>query len=93
MNNELSHIEQLLRNCQCQEALQAIEEYLSRGDVPNAAEAYYLRGNAYRQLSDWRLALNSYNRAIELDAQSPAVTARQSLIEILDFFNHDLYNP
>ena len=55
--------------------------------------AYYLRGNAYRQQGNWRMAINSYLEAIELDPDGPAVMAYNNAQEILAFFNKDLYNP
>lgn len=56
------------------------------------AEAYYLRGNAYRKLSNWQAALNDYQRAIDLDPTSPAQQARRMVIDILNFYNKDMYN-
>ena len=56
------------------------------------AEAYYLRGNAYRKLSNWQAALNDYQRAIDLDPESPAQQARRMVIDILNFYHKDMYN-
>lgn len=56
------------------------------------AEAYYLRGNAYRKLGNWQEALNDYQRAIDLDPASPAQQARRMVIDILNFYNKDMYN-
>lgn len=54
---------------------------------------YYLRGNAYRQLGDWGKAMSSYLEAAERDPEGPAKQAYAHALEILDFYNHDLYNP
>ncbi len=56
-------------------------------------QLYYLRGNAYRQLGDWGKAMSSYLEAAELDPEGPAKQAYAHALEILDFYNHDLYNP
>ena len=54
---------------------------------------YYLRGNAYRQRGDWGKAMSSYLEAAERDPDGPAKQAYAHALEILDFYNHDLYNP
>ena len=53
----------------------------------------YLRGNAYRQLSEWGKAMSSYLEASVLDPEGPARQAYANALQILDFYNHDLYNP
>ena len=57
------------------------------------AQLYYLRGNAYRQLGDWGKAMSSYLEASERDLEGPAKQAYQQALQILEFYNHDLYNP
>lgn len=57
------------------------------------AQLYYLRGNGFHRLGEQRKAMNSYLEAIDRDSQSPAKMAYNNIIEILDFYNHDLYNP
>ena len=56
-------------------------------------QLYYLRGNAYRQLGDWGKAMSSYLEAAERDPEGPAKQAYAHALEILDFYNHYLYNP
>lgn len=58
----------------------------------NADELYYLRGNAYRKQGNWQMALNNYLEAIALNPNSPAVHAREMLMNILEFYNKDMYN-
>ena len=38
------------------------------------------------------MALNNYQKAIDLNPESPAADARQMVIDILNFFNKDMYN-
>lgn len=57
------------------------------------AQLFYLRGNAYRQLGEWGKAMSSWLEASERDPESPAKQAYAHALEILDFYNHDLYNP
>ncbi len=89
------------------EQLNVIKEWISLGEVDKAIraldeilqtdfiakdEAYYLRGNAYRKQSNWQQALNNYQSAIELNPQSPALQARQMVMDILEFYNKDMFN-
>ena len=48
--------------------------------------------NAYRKLGDWQMALNNYLEAIALNPESPAVQARAMAMDILEFYNKDMYN-
>ena len=87
----LKEIKELIANGEIEIALQDLDEYLNT-DNPHKDEAYYLKGNAYRKLSNWQLALNNYQKAIDLNPESPAAEARQMVIDILNFFNKDMYN-
>lgn len=53
---------------------------------------YYLLGNAYRKMGNWQQALNNYLEAIERNPESPAVSARDMIMNILNFYNKDMYN-
>lgn len=57
------------------------------------ADEYYRRGNEFRRNGNWQEALNNYMEAIELDPDSPAVSAKKMLEDILNFYNKDMYNP
>ena len=87
----LKEIKELIANGEIEIALQHLDEYLN-ADNPHIDEAYYLKGNAYRKLSNWQQALNNYQKAIDLNPESPAADARQMVIDILNFFNKDMYN-
>ena len=83
-------IRQLINDNKTDEALHLLDEYIKKND--SDAEAYYLRGNVYRKMGDIRQALNNYLMAIELNPDSPAQTAYNAQIKILDFYNKDMYN-
>ena len=87
----LKEIKELIANGEIEIALQHLDVYLN-DDNPHKDEAYYLKGNAYRKLSNWQQALNNYQKAIDLNPESPAADARQMVIDILNFFNKDMYN-
>ena len=83
-------IRQLINDNKTDEALHLLDEYIKENDSDD--EAYYLRGNVYRKMGDIRQALNNYLMAIELNPDSPAQTAYNAQIKILDFYNKDMYN-
>lgn len=88
------------------EQLKEIKELISQGNIENAIkalnvvieenpscdEAYYLRGNAYRKQGNWQIALNNYLSAVEINPDSPALHAKEILMDILNFYNKDMYN-
>jgi len=89
------------------ERLNVIKELISQGNVeqaigqldimlqtdfPGKDEAYYLRGNAYRKQGNWQQALNNYQYAIDLNPNSPALQAHKMVMDILNFYNKDMYN-
>ena len=82
-------IRQLINDNKTDEALHLLDEYIKKNDSDDEA---YLRGNVYRKMGDIRQALNNYLMAIELNPDSPAQTAYNAQIKILDFYNKDMYN-
>ena len=85
----------MLSRSEGQEALDAANEIVENKTVSREtlANAYYLRGNAYRQQGNVRMALNSYLESMDLDPDGPAAEAYRHLQELLDFYNKDYYNP
>lgn len=59
------------------------------------AEAWrlYQQGNAFRKQQEWDKALNAYEQAGSLDPSSPAVYARQMLMQIMEYRCKAMYNP
>lgn len=91
----IQEIKEMLSRSEGQEALEAANEIVESKGVSNEmlANAYYLRGNAYRQNGNVRMALNSYLESMELDPDGPAAEAYRHLQELLDYYNKDYYNP
>jgi tetratricopeptide (TPR) repeat protein len=91
----IQEIKEMLSRSQGQEALEAANEIVENKSVSREtlANAYYLRGNAYRQQGNVRMALNSYLESMELDPDGPAAEAYRHIQELLDFYNKDYYNP
>lgn len=95
MLNKLQEIKSLLDNSRSEDVIKEVNDYLTDATLPvkDRATAYYMRGNAYRQLGDWRRVMNDYCEAMDLDPDGPAAEAYRSVVEILNFYNHDMYNP
>ena len=91
----IQEIKEMLSRSEGDDALKAASEIIESNGVSREtlANAYYLRGNAYRQNGNVRMALNSYLESMELDPDGPAAEAYRHLQELLDFYNKDYYNP
>ena len=91
----IQEIKEMLFRSEGQEALEAANEIVENKGVDRdmLANAYYPRGNAYRQQGNVRMALNSYLESMELDPDGPAAEAYRHIQELLDFYNKDYYNP
>ncbi len=91
----IQEIKEMLSRSEGDEALNAASEIIESNGVSKEtlANAYYLRGNAYRQNGNVRMALNSYLESMELDPDGPAAEAYRHIQELLDFYNKDYYNP
>ena len=88
----LEEIKQLLHDCDA--VIEATNHYLSQSlDSETMAEVWYLRGNAFRQKGDWKMAMNAYLQSVELQPNGPAATSCENLQEILSFYHTDYYNP
>ncbi|MBR3896778.1 MAG: tetratricopeptide repeat protein [Bacteroidaceae bacterium] len=84
------NIKKLIDEGALQEAITQLGTLIDDGCEDD--ELYYLRGNAYRKLCNWQQALNNYLEAISLNPESPAKEAHRMLMEILEFYNKDMYN-
>ena len=91
----IQEIKDMLSRSEGEDALMAANEIVENKTTgrETLAMAYYLRGNAYRQQGNVRMALNSYLESMELDPDGPAAEAYRHIQELLDFYNKDYYNP
>ena len=91
----IQEIKEMLSRSEGEQALEAASEIIDSKGVnrETLANAYYLRGNAYRQNGNVRMALNSYLEALELDPDGPAAEAYRHLQELLAYYHKDYYNP
>ena len=65
----------------------------SASDNLAVASELYRQGNEHRKAGRYHDAINAYTEALELDPQSPALTARQMLEEQYEYYHKDYYNP
>ena len=88
---QLIRIKELINQGEVNEAISLLDELLE-SDLEQKDEAYYLKGNGYRKKGDWQQALNNYQHAIDLNPQSPASEARKMMMDIMNFYNKDMFN-
>lgn len=88
---QLDTIKMLISQGNVEQALYQLDQML-QNDFPEKDQAFYLRGNAYRKQGNWQQALNNYQYAIDLNPNSPALHAHQMVMDILNFYNKDMYN-
>ena len=91
MEISLTHIKEQIKDGNIEAAIYGLNQYIQEKQDCND-EPFYLLGNAYRKRGDWQLALNNYLEAIEKNPESPAVNAKKMLMDILEFYNKDMYN-
>lgn len=87
---DFNKIRQMINEGKVAEAIADLNAYVK--SEPNSDEAFFLLGNAYRKQENWQEALNNYACAMEINEESPARLAYAATIEVLDFYNHDMYN-
>lgn len=87
---DISTLKTLIEKGETQSAIQTLDQLLV--DQPTNDTLFYLRGNAYRKEENWQRAIENYLEAIALNPDSPAAEAHAMLIDILDFYNKDMYN-
>ncbi len=90
----IDEIKTLLAESKSAEVIAAADQLVATNHERTVmAQAYYLRGNAYRQQGNMRQAMNSYLASMDLEPDGPAAQAYRTIQEILNFYDHDLYNP
>ena len=91
MKDNLSSIRKLIQEGELNTAIEQLTTYI-QSDTTDNDEPYYLLGNAYRKQGNWQLALNNYLEAMERNPESLAVQAHKMAMDILNFYNKDMYN-
>ena len=92
MSETFSQYKKEIREGEIEKAILGLKKYIETNNVSCEDEPFYLLGNAYRKQGNWQMALNNYLEAIERNAESPAKQAYQMTMDILNFYNKDMYN-
>lgn len=87
---EKNAIVTLINHFQLDEAEKRLKE-IGQNDADDD-EAYYLLGNISRKRNHWHEAMQWYARAIEKNPESPALHAREMIVQIMDFYDKERYN-
>ena len=88
---QVNQIKKLLREDKTSQAIEELNNFIStHPDCDD--EPYYLLGNAWRKQGNWQFALNNYLEAMERNPESPAVEAKRMVMDILEFYNKDMFN-
>ncbi len=87
-----NEIGRMLREGRIDEAISRIGEQIQAASAPRD-RLYYLLGNAYRKRGDFAQAVNCYLEATSVNPDSPAAEARLMLMDIIEFYHKDYYNP
>ncbi len=82
----ISGIEKMIANNRLDEAAAALEN-------ESGPYAYYLRGRIAWKRGDRAAAIAAYSASAAADPEGPGAIALDQTRDIMDFFNHDLYNP
>lgn len=77
------------QNKSCEEPAKDMSDKKKRAQ----AMEHYLRGKELWSHGEQGAAMTEYNKAIALDASSPAVEALAMAERIMAFYHRDLYNP
>ena len=91
MTEKLAQAKELIGKGEVESAINILNQWIADHKACSD-EPYYLLGNAYRKQGNWQMALNNYLEAIEKNPESPAVNAKKMLMDILEFYNKDMYN-
>jgi len=95
MTRTLQDIKRQINQGETEQAIETLTRLIWNAETTAGSltdEPYYLLGNAYRKMGNWQQALNNYLEAIERNPESPAVSARDMIMNILNFYNKDMYN-
>lgn len=95
MRRLLEKIRELIGTGMPDEAIRQADRLLADNEglhEDDKSRLLYLKGLAHMKYSDWKKALDCFMQSQELDAEGPAVEARQMLTDIMNFYNKDMFN-
>lgn len=87
---DLAELKEQIATGSAAEVIRVLDTLLA--EQPGNDNFYYLRGTAYYKQGEWQAALNDYLEAMAINPESPATEAHAMLMDILEFYNKDIYN-
>ncbi len=86
----MEEVKALLEEGKVDEAIAILQRM--REERPDDDAVRYELGNAYWKKQDWKHCLDNYTEAIRLNPGSPAVEMKKMVMDILQFYNKEMYN-
>ena len=86
----MDKVKALLESGRVEEAIARLEQM--KTESPDSDAVCYELGNAYWKKQDWKHSLDNYTEAIRLNPQSPAVEMKKMVMDIIGFYNKEMYN-
>ena len=71
-------------------AQQLIEE--KHAEIGKSSTLLYLKGKLYMKQSQWGKAISCFLQSEKIEPNEPARQCREMLIDIMQFYNKDMYN-
>lgn len=90
--DEQSETDRILRQGGTDDAIGRLNSLIESGTQPRD-QLYYRLGNAYRKKGNFREAINCYLEAMAVNPDSPATEAHRMLMDIIEYYHKDYYNP
>ena len=86
----MDKVKALLESGRVEEAIARLEQM--KTESPDSDAVCYELGNAYWKLQDWKHCLDNYTEAIRLNPESPAAEMKKMVMDIIGFYNKEMYN-
>lgn len=88
---DFQKINELISHNLTSEAINLVNDTID--SEPLNDNAWFWRGKLHWRMGNRRQAINDYNKAVELNPNSPAQRAIELAQDIDNFFNPDIFNP
>lgn len=87
---EVALIEEKINGGDIEYSIKLLNKMLSGG--PDDEQIFILLGKAYQKQALWHEAMNNYQNAIEINPQSTALELKKMIVDIMNFYNKDMFN-
>lgn len=86
----MEKVRSLLEDGKVDEAIALLLQMMDADSDDDAV--HYELGNAYWKKQDWKHCLDCYTEAIRLNPESPAAEMKKMVMNILQFYNKEMFN-